>query len=438
MKEKIQEYFGINRLGSSIGIEILAGISTFMSLAYIFVVNPSILAEAGIDRSAVFFATVVISGVFTILMGLWAKLPFALAPGLEMDSYVSFFIVAVLGFTWQQSLGVVFYSTTIFFILSFIGIREKIVNSIPDNMKHNLAASVGMFLIMIGLKLANIITFNGSSPSGIGSFTSPYAIALYAGIAIIFVLEKIKFRASVIVSIILVSIYCSSVGVSDNAKPAEISSEMFSAMFKLDLSVITNPKCWGAILILFLVDFYGSVAKILGLTVNTSILTEIEGKVTKQVGLGLWVDGLAALFSPLFGTSSVTTFVESGVGIGVGGRTGLTAIVCGILMLCCFLLVPLIKFVPVVATSASLLFVGYQLMPRKEIWAKFTTIDKVILALMLIAVATQFSLERAMLIGYLFYIIDQIFIQKLKPNLYLIISFVLLFLGVFAKYFFNY
>ncbi len=443
MKNQIEAYFKIKERGSSISIEFLAGLSTFMSLAYIVVVNPAILSEGGINRSAVFFATVLVSGIMTMWMGYKANLPFALAPGLEMDAYVAFYVVAVLGFTWQQGLAIVFYSTTIFFILTWLGLRAKLVDSIPDKMKHNLAAAVGMFIVMIGLKLSNIVSFNGATPSGLGDFTSKAAICLYIGLLLIIVLDKvIKFKGSILISIIAMAIYCNVVGITDDSKPASFSTDMLSAtgQFIQGLNVILDPQAWAPILILFLVDFFGSVAKIIGLTVNTNIF-QVKGSEDAKISDGLMVDGVAALLSPVIGTSSVTTFVESSVGIKEGGRTGLTAIVCGFFLLCCFALVPLIKFVPVVATSSALVWVGLWLMPPgmirlfykdTTIWDSYTIIDKIILALMCIAVISSFSLQYAMIIGYGGYILKTI-IDKEQVNKFLLISFILLVIGSIAQ-----
>jgi len=439
MKDWLNKYFGIKDKGSSISIELLAGLSTFMSLAYIVVVNPAILSEGGIDRSAVFFATIMVSGIFTIIMGLKAKLPLALAPGLEMDAYVAFYVIAVLGFTWQQGLAIVFYSTLLFFILSLVGIRGKIIDSIPDNMKHALAGSVGMFLIMIGFKLSNIVLFEGATPIGIGDLANKGAICLYLGLLVIIILEKVlKIKGAILLSIIAMAVYGNSVGIVDDMKPAEISMDMFSAVgsFWTGLDVILDPRSWAPILVLFLVDFYGSVAKIIALTVNTNILSKDDSD-DKKIKGGLNVDGFAALFSPIIGTSSVTTFVESGVGINAGGRTGLTAVVTGLLLIGCFFLTPVIKFVPVVATSAALVWVGLWLMPKgmikifsKEdsIWKGFTIVDRIILAVMCVAVAFSFSLQYALILGYAGYLLKQLVIEK-KANPYLIGSFILLLFG---------
>jgi AGZA family xanthine/uracil permease-like MFS transporter len=433
-KERVDRYFGVTERKSKFRVEVLAGFSTFLTMAYIVIVNPAILAAAGFDKSAVFFATIAVSAIATIAMGLWARLPFALAPGLEMDAYVAFFVIGVLGYNTEQALGVVFWSTMIFFLLSILGIRRRIIESIPRGMKHSLSTAIGVFVALIGLKLAGIVIFDGASPSGIGSVTSMEAIALYIGVGVILLCEKLHFRGGVLVSIIVVSVYCATQGLSTNVEPIEISSKMFTHLGRFDAWIILDPRSWAPILILFLVDFYGSVAKIIGLTINTTIYDN-DTKQSINTSQGLYVDGIAAAMSPIVGTSSVTTFVESAVGIKVGGRTGITAIVCGILLLSTFLLAPLLNFVPVLATSGALIVVGWWLLPTKAVRATFRTEDWIIAIGMGIMAAGSFSLERSMLFGFLGYLFHIVIWKKEKPDIYLVISFLLLLIGVSLRLF---
>ncbi len=432
--KKIDGYFEIQDRKSNLSTEIVAGISTFLTLAYIVVVNPAILAEGGFDRSSVFFATVIVSSFATLAMGLFARLPFALAPGLEMDAYVAFYVIGTLTFSVNQALGIVFWSTSLFFLLTVLGLREGIIESIPRGMKHALSTAIGVFVAMIGLKLAGLVTFNGASPSGVGSLSSPQAGALYIGVGVIVGCEFLRFRGGVLVSVVVVSVYCASHGLSGDIEPIEISSRMFTHLGALDLSVIFDPRSWAPILILFLVDFYGSVAKIIGISSNTNLYMEDDGRPI-NTNEGLNVDGWAALMSPLFGTSSVTTFVESAVGIKVGGRTGVTAIICGLLLLFSFYLAPLLSFVPALAASGALVVVGWWLLPIKEVRRRFGREDWVISILMGVMAAVSFSLEKAMLVGYLGYLIDVVFFKRERPNIYLLGSFLILLGGVGLRLF---
>lgn len=434
MLEKLNSYFKIEELGSSWRIELLAGLSTFLSLAYIVIVNPAILSEAGMDKSFVLFATVLASAGAMFLMGGWARQPFALAPGLEMNAYVAFVVVGAMGFGWQQALGAVFWSGVIFLILTLLNVRTKIIESIPDKMKSILSLSVGAFLALIGMKLSGLLTFDGIYVNGIGSFTSHPAIALYIGIALIAVLMAIKFRAAVLVSIIAAAIYCNVVGaVEPQAEAAKFSSEMFAGIFKADISVLwTNPKIIIAIIVLFLVDFYGSIAKFIGLTLNTSIAND-DGTIPRMKE-ALTVDGVATTVGACLGTSSVTTYVESAVGIGAGGRTGITAIVCGILMLMCLFLTPFLNYIPVIATTGALVAVGFMLCPKLEVLKTFDKLDIFVAILMPILVVFTFSLEKAMLAGFTLYLIQEVVKTRKFPNPYLVGSVILLLVGVVLQH----
>src|SRR3989344_4584147 len=181
--QKIANYFDFGRHRTNFRTEILAGVSTFLALSYIFVVNPSILGEAGMNKSMVLFATIVASAIATFVMGLWAKKPFVLAPGMEMNAYVAFFVILGLGFTWQEALGAVFWSGIIFLILTLTSVRAKIINAIPDKMKTGLALSVGVFLMLIAFRIAGILVYEGIKLGGIGVVLSPLASVLYFGLA---------------------------------------------------------------------------------------------------------------------------------------------------------------------------------------------------------------------------------------------------------------
>ena len=190
--QKIRNYFEFAKHKTNFRIEILAAVSTFLALSYIFVVNPSILGEAGFNKSAVLFATIIACFLCTFFMGLWAKKPFAVAPGMEMNAYVAFFVVLGLGFTWQQALGAVFWSGAIFMILTLTNVRTKIIKAVPDKMKSGLALCVGVFLMLIALRLAGILIYEGVTIKSLGIFLSPAAYILYFGVAIVLILRKLK------------------------------------------------------------------------------------------------------------------------------------------------------------------------------------------------------------------------------------------------------
>jgi AGZA family xanthine/uracil permease-like MFS transporter len=430
MMQKIESYFGFKQLGSTWKIEILAGLSTFLSLSYIFVVNPAISSEAGISKSVVFFATVIVSSLATIIMGLWANKPFSLAPGLEMNAYIAFIVVGTLGFVWQDALGAVFWSGVVMLIINFLRIREYIIKAIPDKLKSGLAASVGVFLMLIALKVSGILAYEGIQVQGLGLLTSPEAYVFYIGLVVALVLRYFKIKGTILISIIVASVAAHLLGIGAVVEPVKISKEMLSGTFAFNFGVIFNPKIISVILILFIIDFYGSIAKFIGLTRNTTIVDE-KGDMPKMKE-ALTVDGGATVIGSMLGTTNVTTYVESAVGIGEGGRTGLTSVVSGILMLFFLLLTPLINLVPVVATTGALLFVGLTLFPTKKNLKTYHWPDMIAVGAMILATIWTFGLDKAMLVGFGLFIILQIVRGEWrKVNPYLLGSTILLLLSIF-------
>ena len=430
MINRIKTYFEFDRHKTNLKTEIIAGLSTFLALSYIFVVNPAILSEGGIDKSAALFATVIVSALATIIMGIWAKKPFALAPGLEMNSYVVYFLIIGLGASWEVGLGAVFWSGILFLILTITKVREKIINAIPDALKIGLAASVGIFLIIIALRLSDILVYEETSIKTIGHIFSLKSLVLILGLVIAVILHRFKIKGFILISIIICTIVSHLTGFYEaNNDSISISNDMFTAVGALDIGMITNPKMLSAIIILFVVDFYGSIAKFIGLTQNTSILDE-KGELPNQKE-ALLIDGAATVVGSSLGTTSITTFVESGVGIGTGGRTGFTAVICGLLMLLFIPMAPVVNLVPVISTVGALLWVGIELMPKMKQIRAITWIEIVAVVLMIIITIATFALDKAMLVGFGFYILGSLFSGKIKQvSLYLVFSTLIILLSI--------
>jgi adenine/guanine/hypoxanthine permease len=427
--KKIAKYFEFEKHKTNYKTEIIAGASTFMALAYIFVVNPAILSEGGLNKSAVLFATIIVSFLATFVMGVWAKKPFALAPGMEMNAYVAFFVIVALGFSWPEALGAVFWSGILFLILTLTNIRTKIIKSIPDKMKSGLALSVGVFLILIALSLSSVIFYQGVTFSHFGTIISPLFLVLFFGTIFVLILRKLKVPGAVLISIILASVIAHLFGLANTGDSFSISKDMFDAIFKLDLSVILNPKMWSIILILFLVDFYGSIAKFIGLTRKTTIVNK-DGEMP-QMKEALSIDGGATVIGSALGTSSLTTYVESGVGIAEGGRTGFTAVVVSILILLFLALTPLLNLIPLIATTGALVWVGLQLFPNREELKTYNKLDIFTVIVMIIVTILTFAIDKALLAGFLIYILGMIVKGEVKKiDKFMIISTLLLILGL--------
>ena len=352
-----------------------------------------------------------------------------------MNSYVAFFVIGTLGLTWQEAMGAVFWSGVVFVVLTASGVRQRIIDSIPHRMKAGLAFCVGAFLALIGLKLSGILVYQGVAIQGVGHLFTREVLALIFGLGLALFLERLRIRAAVLVAIIGTGFFCQFIGLGTSPSPSANaqSSGFLSALGKLDLSVIANPKSFSAIVILFVLDFYGSIAKFIGLTENTSIM--VDGKVPR-IGRALWVDGAATMAGAGLGTSSLIAYVESAVGIGVGGRTGLTALVCGLLMLACFFLAPLIGYLPIHAKTGVLVLIGFKLCPPFKDFASYARMDKVVLVLMLLTVVLSFAIDRAMLVGFMGHIIV-ILVQRKMPDAYLVEGTLILLLGALLQTFLN-
>ena len=427
---RIGNYFEFNKLGTNLQTEIIAGLSTFLSLSYIFVVNPAILSDGGMNKSAVLFATVIVSALATLFMGLWAKKPFALAPGLEMNSYVVYYVILTLGFSWQSGLGIVFWSGILFMILTLTNVRKKIIRAIPDKLKTGLSASVGVFLMLIALKISGLIVYDGIS---IQSFSSPFTKPFYVflvGLGLVVLLNRLKLKISILVSIIGAAVFAHIIGFDISGREkVVISTDMFSAFMQLDLGAIFEPKLLSALIVLFVIDFYGSVAKFLAFTRNTTMLDSKGNMPNMKEALS--VDGMATVAGAALGTTSVTAYVESAAGISAGGRSGLTAIVCALLMLLFIPLAPIVNLIPVEATTGALLIIGFKMFPKISEIRRWNIVEIISVVCMIVVTFLSFSLDKAMAIGFIFYILGLLFSGKRKEiNLYLVISTLLIFVAI--------
>lgn len=426
LKQRIDERFGVSSLGSTLGREVLAGVTTYLSLAYIFIVNPAILSSAGMNVSAVFFATVVASSLSTLIMGFYARQPFALAPGLEMNGFFSVTVVSVMGFTWNEALGAVFWSGLLCILFTVLPVRQRIIDSIPDGLKKAMAVSVGVFVLTIGLFLSGLVSFEGGKVAGVNFSITPKSTVLVIGFAVAAVLglRRLRIPGGMLIAIIVATVYCKTRGITV-VNPAQLNSDLFLAVLELDLIPSNVIEFIPVILVFFLLDFYGSIGKFIGLTASTNIM--VGGKLPRMEK-AMGVDAVGTVAGSLLGTSSIITYVESSIGIATGGRTGIVAIVCGALMLVSLAFTPVVGLVPVEATAGILVYVGYLLM--RDTWEEkgITAFDiSVALAMGIVSFFT-FSLDKTMLLGFALYTARQLFAGQ--RNLVLVVSTALLAVAV--------
>ena len=402
----LDQYFGVTAKGSSIRTEFLAGFATFLTMAYIIVVNPAILSTGGLDFGAVFVATIIAAMVGTAIMGLWANWPVAMAPGMGLNAFFTFGIVIGMKQPWEVALGAVFVSGVLFLLLSLTGLREWVINSIPRSLKLGIGAGIGMFLAIIGLKNAGVVVDNEATLVGLGDFTSLTVILFMIGFAIMVVLDKLRIPGGIVIGILAVSIVGWLSGTSELAGIVGSVPSLEPTLFKLDIAGALTAAMIGVVFALLFVDFFDTAGT---LTSVANIAGKIgpDGKI-ENIGRAVISDSVATVVGSLFGTSNTTSYIESAAGIKEGGRTGLTAVVVAIFFLLCLGFAPLAKSIPAYATGAALVFVATHFMRNMlDIdWDDVTEYAPAVLAAILMPLT--FSIANGIAIGFITYAVVKI------------------------------
>jgi adenine/guanine/hypoxanthine permease len=397
----LNRYFEIEAKGSSVRTEILAGVATFLTMAYIIVVNPSILSKADMDFGAVFVATILAAVVGCSIMGWWAKWPVALAPGMGLNAFFAFGIVLGLKQPWEVALGAVFVSGVLFLILSLTGLREWVINSIPKSLKLGIGAGIGLFLAIIGLKNAGVVVDHPATLVGLGDVTGLPVILFAAGFAIMIVLDRLRVPGGIIIGILAVSIIGWVSGSSDFQGVASLPPSLEPTLFKLDIAGALIATMIGVVFAFLFVDFFDTAGTLTSVA-NLANKIDADGKID-GVGRAVISDSVATIAGALFGTSNTTSYIESAAGIKEGGRTGLTAVVVSLLFLLCLVLAPLAQSIPSYATAAALVFVAtFFIRNIVEIdWDDATEFAPAMLAAILMPLT--FSIANGIAIGFITY-----------------------------------
>ncbi|MHC9058742.1 NCS2 family permease [Pantoea sp. y20] len=352
----LDKLFKLKAHNTTVRTEIIAGITTFLAMAYILFVNPSILGATGMDKGAVFVATCLAAAIGCVLMGLIANYPIALAPGMGLNAFFTYTVVLHMGYTWQVALGAVFLSAVIFFAMSLFKIREWIINSIPLPLRAGIGAGIGLFLAIIALEGAGIVVDNPATLVGLGDLTKPGPLLALLGFFIIVVLEARRVTGAVLIGILVVTFISMGIGLTPFGGVFSAPPSIAPTFMQLDIAGAFNVGLVSVIFAFLFVDVFDNTGTLLGVTKRAGLADE-QGNVPKM-GRALIADSAAALFGSLLGTSTTTSYVESAAGVSAGGRTGLTAIVVAILFLLSLFFSPLAGSVPVYATAPALLFVA--------------------------------------------------------------------------------
>ena len=399
----LEKLFNISGNKSNIKTEVMAGIATFLTMAYITVVNPAILSTegTGMEFGAVFTATIIAAVVGTLIMGLWANWPVALAPGMGLNAFFAFGVVFGMGYTYQQALAAVLIAGIVFIGLSVTPARKYIINSIPKSMKLGVGAGIGLFLAIIGLKNAGVVVDNPATLVGLGDISSWPVLLAGLGFAVMAILDKRGIPGSIILGILAVSVIAWATGIADlNGVAGAIPNP--SHAFSLDFSLIATAGFIGVAFAFLFVDFFdtaGTLTSVANLTGKVNKKGEVEG-----IDRALLADSVATSVGALAGTSNTTSYIESGAGIKEGGKTGLTAVTVAVLFAACLFFAPLAQSIPAFATAPALVFIAtYFLRNLKDIdWDDVSEYAPAVLAAIIMPLT--FSIAHGIALGFIAYV----------------------------------
>jgi len=352
----LEKLFQLKAHGTNVRTEILAGVTTFLTMAYILFVNPSILSETGMDKGAIFVATCLAAAIGSTVMGLIANYPIALAPGMGLNAFFTYTVVLGMGHTWQVALGAVFVSACLFFLLSIFRIREWIINSIPLELRSAIAAGIGLFLALIALQSAGIVVDNPATLVGMGDLGKPQALLAILGFFLIIGLEARGVTGAVLIGILVVTVISILLGVSEFAGVVSMPPSLAPTFLQLDIMGALDVGLVSVIFAFLFVDLFDNSGTLIAVAKKAGLMRK-DGYLPKM-GRALIADSTAALGGSLLGTSTTTSYIESAAGVSAGGRTGLTAIVVAVLFLLALFFAPLAGSVPAFATAPALLFVA--------------------------------------------------------------------------------
>lgn len=418
----LENYFKISERGSTVKQEVIGGITTFLAMSYIIFVNPAILGDAGMDRGALITVTCLASALATLLSGVWANAPFALAPGMGLNAFFTYTLVLGKGVPWQTALGIVFISGFFFLILSIGGVREKIANAIPLPLKIAVGGGIGMFITLIGLKNMGIVVANDATLVALGPITTTVLIGV-VGLIVSMVLEIERVKGGMLIGILVSTILAFITGNVD--VPSQFISMPPSAApiaMKLDIIGAFKLSLIGPIFSFMFVDLFDTLGTLISCSKQMGMVDE-KGHI-QGLGKMLYTDVSATIAGAMMGTSTVTTFVESAAGVAVGARTGFASVITALMFIGALFFSPIVGVVPAYATAPALIIVGgYMFKNVKDL--DFTDMKSLFPAfIIIVAMPLTYSISIGLSLGFLAYILLHLITGDFKK-----INFTLLFIG---------
>ncbi|HMI54076.1 MAG TPA: NCS2 family permease [Candidatus Saccharimonadales bacterium] len=407
----VERIFRLAENGTTVRRELLGGLTTFMTMAYIIVVNPQILAESGMPADGVLFATCISAAVATLVMGFYANYPIALAPGMSLNAYFTYSVCLGMHVPWQTALGVVFLSGIFFLVLTVTRIREQIVNGIPDSLKHSTAAGIGMFIAFVGLRSAKLVVANPATFVSIGNFSDPEVQAACLGLVVTLILMVRKVKGAILIGILGTTLYGIFRGLGHWPSALVAMPHPSSTFLKLDLRGAWHLGLLEIAFAFLFVDLFDNVGTLVGVCEQAGFVK--DGKIP-GVGRALLADAVGTVFGSLTGTSTVTSYIESAAGVAVGARTGLSNIAVAALFVAAIFFSPVVAIIPGFATAPALILVGALMTQSiaRVAWDDYTEAFPAFVTM--IATPLTFSIATGLSLGLIAYTVAKIGAGKFR------------------------
>ncbi|PWB15184.1 NCS2 family permease [Comamonas sp. JNW] len=425
----LDNYFKLGEHGTTVRTEVLAGITTFLTMAYIMFVNPSILGDAGMPKGAVFVATCLIAALGSVLMGLYANYPIAVAPGMGLNAYFAYVVVLGMGYTWQAALGAVFVSGCLFLLVTIFRIRDQIINGIPASIRVAITVGIGLFLALIALKSAGVVVESKATLVTLGDLHSPSVILFTLGFFLIVVLDRLRVPGAILIGILAVTVASFIFGGNQFQGVFSAPPSIAPTFLQLDIKTALSSGFLNVVLVFFLVELFDATGTLMGVAKRAGLL--VPGKM-ERFHRSLLADSGAIFAGSLLGTSSATAYVESASGVQAGGRTGLTAVTVAVLFLACLFIAPLAGSVPAYATAPALLFVACLML--KELtevdWADTT--EAIPAAITAVMMPFTYSIANGLAFGFISYAAIKLFTGRAREVHWMVWIIAALFLFKFA------
>ena len=411
MKSKLEQFFAIEAHQTSLQKEVLAGVTTFITMAYIIFVNPQMMAQSGMDHGAIFVGTCLAAAFACLFMGLYANWPVGLAPGMGLNAFFTYTVVGEMGYSWEVALGAVFIAGILFFIMSITPLRRWMLDSIPLNLRIAMGAGVGLFIGFIGLKNGGIIVANGATFLSLGDFTNPGTLLAGLSFLLISILSIRKIPGAIIIGILAVTLISIFLNLVEFEGVFALPPDVTPVFMELDIIGALDVAMISVIVSFLFVNLFDTAGTLFGVATRANLVEE-SGNIV-DLDKALKVDSSSSVFGSFLGCAPVTSYVESSAGIEAGGRTGMTAVVVGVLFLLATFLSPLAAAIPAYATAGALIYVAILMLSGMESLNWDEQSELLPALIMIVMIPLTFSIANGIALGFLAYVSIKVFVGEI-------------------------